>query len=82
MHVYTLSYMRPLPEGHGLAGTWVGMFVGVYSSIRQVEASQERLRRRPGFCDYPDGFRVECRRVDEDYDDPMFFTSWEPKQQQ
>jgi hypothetical protein len=72
MIVYSLSYMRPLPD----SGHWAGMFVGVYSSIRQVEAAKERLRRRPGFCDYPEGFRVECSRVDEDYDDPMFFTAW------
>lgn len=73
MRAFVLSYLRPTAEG-----TWAGMFVGVYSSLAMVEAAKGRLRERPGFRDYPDGFRVDCYRVDEDYDDPMFFTLWDP----
>ncbi|HEV3263149.1 MAG TPA: Hsp70 family protein [Gemmataceae bacterium] len=56
------------------------MFIGVYSSRKKLEEAKERLRRRPGFRDYPDGFRVRCDRMDEEYDDPMFFTPWAPGQ--
>jgi hypothetical protein len=55
------------------------MSIGVYSSMKQVEAAKDRLLRRSGFRDSPNGFHVECRRIDEDYDDPMFFTAWPSK---
>jgi hypothetical protein len=73
MEVYVLSYLRPMPDGR-----WTGMFVGAYTSARKVEEAQERLRGRPGFRDFPEGFRVHCYRADQDYDDPMFFTAWNP----
>lgn len=70
--VYVLSYMRPTNDN-----CWAGMFVGVYSSLESVEHAKARMRQRPGFRDFPDGFRVDCYRVDADYDDPMFFTNWD-----
>jgi hypothetical protein len=73
MHVFVLSYARPMSDG-----PWAGMFIGVYSSLEKVEAAKERMRVRPGFRDFPDGFRIDCLRIDEDYDDPMFFTAWDP----
>jgi hypothetical protein len=73
MHGFVLSYMRPMVDG-----TWAGMFVGVYSSLEKVEAAMARMRLRPGFRDFADGFRVDCYRMDKDYDDPMFFTLWDP----
>ena len=42
----------------------------------KMEAAKVRLRQRPGFRDYPDGFFVHCYRTDEDYDDPTFFVPW------
>lgn len=35
-NVYVLSYVRPCQ------GTWAGMFIGVYSSLEQVEQAIER----------------------------------------
>jgi hypothetical protein len=70
-HVYILSYMRRLPDG-----PWTGAIVGVYTSAAKMEAAKARLRHRPGFQDYPDGFYVHCYRTDEDYDDPSFFVPW------
>jgi len=68
-HVFTLSYMRPTPDGN-----WEGQFIGVYSSMEQVERAQQRLRARPDYRDYPQGFQVDCLRLDEDYDDHDFRT--------
>jgi homoserine kinase type II len=53
------------------------MFIGVYSSLEAGEAAMARMRSRPGYRDFPDGFRVDSYRVDEDYDDPMFFALWD-----
>jgi hypothetical protein len=63
-HVFVLSYLRPLPDGTS---------IGVYSSLERAEQAIARLRQRPGFRDYPDGFQVDGRILDVDYDDPMFF---------
>jgi hypothetical protein len=71
-HIYVLSYLRPLPDG-GLAGA----DIGYYTTVSMVEAAKARLRDRPGFRDYPEGFSVNCYRIDEDYDDPTFFTLWD-----
>ncbi|MBI3409220.1 MAG: hypothetical protein HY040_12810 [Planctomycetes bacterium] len=67
-HDYVLSYNRPYKE------TWTGAFIGVYSSLEQVENAIERLRPKMAFKDYPNGFVYECLRLDEDYDDPTHGT--------
>jgi hypothetical protein len=67
-HVFLLSYLCPLPDGD-----WSGISIGVYSSLERAEQAIARLRQRPGFRDYPDGFRIDGRLLDEDYDDPTFF---------
>jgi hypothetical protein len=72
-NVFVLSYARPTSGNR-----WAGMFIGVYSSLEKAEAAKEGMRLRPGYRDFPDGFRVDCYRIDEDYDDPMFFTLWDP----
>jgi hypothetical protein len=41
--------------------------IGVYSSQVAAAAAVERLRRRPGFSDTPDGFHIERYSVDEDH---------------
>jgi hypothetical protein len=74
MDLYVLSYARPV-----LDGRWTGMCVGHYSSLARLEEAKDRLRRRPGFRDYPEGFYVNSYRMDEEYDDPMFFTRWDPR---
>jgi hypothetical protein len=54
------------------------MFIGVYSSLEKVEVAKARIRLRPGYRDFPEGFRVDCYKADEDYDDPMFLTLLDP----
>ena len=71
MDVYVLSYARAMSDKR-----WTGMTVGYYSSLEALEQAKERLRTRPGFRDYPQGFYVNIHKMDEEYDDPMFFTNW------
>jgi hypothetical protein len=72
MIAHILSYARPNPDGR-----FSGMVVGIYSSVEKLEEAKERLRQRSGFRHYPNGFYSNSYRVDEDYDDPMFFTQWD-----
>ena len=44
-------------------------FIGVYSSKALAEEAVERLRARPGFDRFPDGFTIDAVQVDQ--------TSWE-----
>jgi hypothetical protein len=71
MPIHILSYARKLPDGR-----WTGMIVGYYSSLEKLEKAKSRLLHRPGFRDYPEGFYVSCSMLDEECDDPMFFTKW------
>jgi homoserine kinase type II len=43
--------------------------IGIYSAEDNARAAIERLRIQPGFKDWPDGFRIFTRTLDE--------TSWE-----
>jgi hypothetical protein len=76
MDVYVLWYARQTTTG-----VWTGTNIGYYPSLAKLEEARERLRQRPGFRDYPDGFYVNCYRMDVEYDDPMFFTCWGPGRQ-
>ena len=40
--------------------------IGIYSSHSLAEAAIARLRDKPGFRDWPDGFRIFKRRLDRD----------------
>jgi Hsp70 protein len=73
MDVYVLWYARQMTTG-----LWKGTNIGYYSSLAKLEEARERLRQRPGFRDYPQGLVINCYRMDEEYDDPMFFTCWGP----
>jgi hypothetical protein len=67
--VYVLSHIRPYKD------TWTGTFIGVYSSLENVEKAIDRLRQRMAFRDYPQGFKYHCYRLNEDYDEPTLATS-------
>jgi hypothetical protein len=73
-HVFVLSYKRQKPDG-----AWEGQFIGVYSSMEQVEAAQARLQPRLAFRDYPQGFYVDCWLLDQDYDGQDFFWMEPPR---
>ena len=40
--------------------------IGVYSSESAAQKAIKRLRRQPGFRDFPDGFCIDRYRIDED----------------
>lgn len=58
-----MSYKRQRSDGK-----WEGQFIGVYSSLEEAEKAQARLRSRLAFRDFPQGFYVDCWRLNEDYD--------------
>jgi hypothetical protein len=51
--------------------------VGVYSTERKAEEAIERLRPKPGFRDWPGGFRVLCSVVDRIAAWEEGFISWD-----
>lgn len=42
-------------------------FIGVYRSEAAANDAVVRLKGKPGFCDHPDGFQVQCYKLDEDH---------------
>ncbi len=40
--------------------------IGIYSSRALAEAAIARLKHQPGFRDWPGGFRIFTRRLDQD----------------
>jgi hypothetical protein len=45
----------------------------VYSSLAEVENAQARLRTKPGYREFPDGFRVDGMMLNVEYDSPEVF---------
>ena len=43
-----------------------GLLIGVYESLSAAEAAIERLRRKRGFLEYPQGFQIHPRKLGED----------------
>lgn len=43
-------------------------FIGVYSTYEKAEAVVERLKKCPGFCDFPNEFCITERDVDGRYE--------------
>lgn len=41
--------------------------VGLYTSLARAKAAAERLRDKPGFRDWPGGWRIDGSGIDEDY---------------
>ena len=41
--------------------------VGVYSTQQQAEMAVKRMRRLPGFKDFPNGFMIGRYRVNQDH---------------
>ena len=59
-HAYMLWHIRDLGDEED----W--KFIGLYSSLAQVDAARERVSRLPGFRDTPKAFRAEKVAVDVD----------------
>jgi len=43
-----------------------GLLIGVYESESLAKAAIERLRVKPGFTDYPEGFHIHSRELNQD----------------
>ena len=48
--------------------------IGVYASESEAKAAQERMAKKPGFKDYPEGFEIARYRVGEDNWTEGYFT--------
>jgi homoserine kinase type II len=42
------------------------LLIGVYSTEEEATAATERLKGKPGFVDYPDGFQIHPHRLNRD----------------
>ena len=43
-----------------------GLLIGVYDTEVSAKAAIDRLRSKPGFADYPEGFQVHEREMGRD----------------
>ena len=43
-----------------------GLLIGVYQTESSARTTIERLRIKPGFADYPEGFQIHPRELDRD----------------
>jgi hypothetical protein len=59
--IYLLWFV---PEGND--GDDNGLLIGVYESELSAQEAIERLRTKPGFIDYPQGFQVHVRQLGQD----------------
>lgn len=52
-HEYTVADLHDFPR-----------FIGAFSTKALVESALAEYRALPGFCEWPDGFHMDCRMVD------------------
>lgn len=74
MIVYVVQHEHPVLDGDAEEVK----FIGVYSSREGAERAVERLRRAPGFVDWPEGFTIDAYRLDEDHWTEGFVTITHP----
>lgn len=43
-----------------------GLLIGIYGSESSASAAIERLKDKPGFIDFPKGFRIYSREIGRD----------------
>jgi homoserine kinase type II len=61
MDVYLVQHSR---ETEGDEDTKI---IGIYSSEIAAQSAVERLKLKPGFSSYPEGFHVDRYRIDKDH---------------
>ncbi len=49
--------------------------IGVYSTSENAENALQRAKKLPGYRDAPDGFCIDCYRLDEDHWTEGYFTA-------
>lgn len=52
---------------HTLQGNDEELFIGAYSSENDARAAIDRLRDKPGFVNYPDGFQIHPYKLNLDH---------------
>lgn len=52
------------------------LFIGVYSTEQEARAAIERLKGKPGFVDYPNGFQIHpCELSRDAWTEGFIFTT-------
>jgi hypothetical protein len=69
--IYQLAHYRPIPETEYEEYEIV---IGVYSTYENAEAAIQRLKDKPGYCRFPNGFRIGTWMLDDDSGDEGFAT--------
>lgn len=59
--VYLVWHVHPLESGDD------EKLVGVYASEEDARAAIQRLRTKPGFVSFPEGFMVEAYELGKDH---------------
>jgi len=72
--VYVLQHTRPKDDGEEHV-----KLIGVYSSKSAGQAAIERLRKQPGFSEYPNEFYLDPYDIDEDHWTEGFGVPWPPE---
>jgi hypothetical protein len=60
--VHLLWFAREMPEEDDIE-----LLIGVYSSNDEARAAIERMKDKPGFADFPQGFEVCSYSLDSDH---------------
>lgn len=45
----------------------IKLLIGVYDSVQNANAAIERLKRKPGFIDFPQGFEIASYEMNHDH---------------
>jgi hypothetical protein len=61
--VYLLWFVR---ERHDEKESDAELLIGVYDSETAAKAAIDRLKNKPGFVDFPEGFQIHLRELGQD----------------
>ncbi len=61
--VHLLWFTKEMPEGQDD----IELLIGVYSSVEKARAVIEKMKVKPGFVDFPQGFEVCPYSIDDDH---------------
>jgi homoserine kinase type II len=60
--VYLLWFEKEMPEGD----EDIELLIGVYSSEAEASAAIERVKNKPGFVDFQEGFHIYRSQLNQD----------------
>ena len=61
--VHLLWFAKEMPEGE----EDIELLIGVYSSVEEARAAIQRVKNKPGFADFQQGFEVCPYALDRDH---------------